>query len=319
MAHVDYPTDFLGQTILLGNIITQVGLDGPDGPLAAMLVSKGIDLTKDNTACAAAIINNNLFLTAAKSSKKFCQQRNTLMKPIMKHLRGSFQFLKSLFTPNFKALGNWGATITTTGKINYPSGTQARVDLFMLMKEENDSYTTPPSPLLPFLTQNTINLDTDATNGATALLRHQSFTTANTKAEDYRELRDNGWANPLINIHVIGDFLMKFFIGNQQAAGDYGFNIVNEAEEEKERILNMNTGESKTYQQVKLGSSIGNTGDGSIFIYKGKKVAGEPLEIKAGETIIATKGYAIFSANNPSSTKKGQLTLIPKKNTKDIK
>ena len=43
------------------------------------------------------------------------------------------------------------------------------------------------------------------------------------------------------------------------------------------------------------------------------------MEIKAGETIITTRGYSIFSSKNPYTTKKGKLTFITKKNTKDIK
>jgi len=312
MAHLDYPTDFLGQTVLLGNIIKQVGLDGPSGPLVVMLATNGIDLSKDNTDCANAIINNNLFLAAEKASKKFCEQRNTLMKPIIKHLRGSFQFLKALFKLNFKLLGDWGGTISDSSKITYPKDTKERVDLFMTMKAKNDSYGASPSPLQPYITQNSISLGTDAMNGSTALMRHQSFTEAKKEAEYYREQRDNGWATSLADIHLIGNFLMKFFNGNPQAAGDYGYTVVNDVEVEKERILNMNISEIKTHQEVKLGSSITNSGEDSILIYKGKKIAGEPLEIKAGETIIVGKGYSIFSAKNPSTTKKGQLILKPK-------
>ncbi len=168
MPHINYPTDFTGQTTLLMAIKEKVDADGEDSPLLAMLTSKGIDLDKDLIECNKAINNNKLFLAAEKRSHKLCQQRNTLMKPIMKHLRGSFQFLKSLFTPSFKELGDWGGTITVNGKINYPSGTESRIILFNLMKAKHDSYTISPSPLLAYLTESKIDLEIDAANGATA-------------------------------------------------------------------------------------------------------------------------------------------------------
>jgi len=117
MARIAYPTDFSGQTALLRTIIAQVKKDGTAGPLVAMLAKKGIDLVKDKAACTTAITKNKLFLAAEKNSQDLCQQRNTLMKPIMKHLRGAFQFLKSNLSPNLKAVGDWGATILISGKI----------------------------------------------------------------------------------------------------------------------------------------------------------------------------------------------------------
>jgi len=312
MAHIDYPTDFLGQTVLLGNIIAQVALDGPDGPLVAMLASQNINLIKDNTACKTAITNNTLFLKAQKSGQNFCQQRNNLMKPIMKHLRGSFQFLKSLFQPEFKALGSWGATISDSSKITYPKGTQNRVDLFMLMKVKNDSYTITPSPLQPYITQNSINLGTDATNGGIALAKNDSFSQAQKKAQNYRQKRDKGWAKSLADMRSIGNFLVILFSNNTKALGEYGFVVVDEVPADKKRIIDMKMRERKLQVKVKIGSTLSNTGKTDFYIYKGKLIEGIFIVLAAGKSMIVGKGYSLFSVINASFTESGELTLIPK-------
>ena len=190
MPHLHYPTDFTGREALLATIKEKVDGDGVHGELVTMLASKGIDLDKDMVACNDAINNHKLFLAAEKRSQKLCQQRNTLMKPIMKHLRGCNQFLKNLFSPNTKSLGDWGTTITNNGKIIYPSGAEKRVSLLLLLKTKHESYTTPSSPLLTYLSENAINLETDANNGAIALLRQASFAAANNIAINYRQIRD---------------------------------------------------------------------------------------------------------------------------------
>ena len=311
MPHISYPTDFNGQTVLLLAIKKKVDDDGEDSPLHQMLSLKKIDLNDDAVNCAKAINNNNLFLAAKKSSENLRQKRNTLMKPIMKHLRGAFQFLKKLYNPLFKALGDWGGTITDTGKITYASGIKKRVELFMLMKEKNDSYTTTPSPLLPYLIQNTIDLAIDADNGAMAITRDTDFKASKKKAEDYRQKRDKDFITPLADINSIGSFLMALFEDNTKALGEYGFDVIDTVKVVKERIIELGIGESRLAFRAKVGSSTSNLGTKDLNVYKGKLIAGIPLLLKAGNDLILTKGYSIFSVNNPSATDTGSFLFNP--------
>jgi hypothetical protein len=285
--------------------------DGDDSPLFKMLSLKKIDLDEDVTSCAKAIGNNTLFLAAKKNSENLRQQRNNLMKPIMKHLRGAFQFLKILYHPNFKVVGDWGGTITNTGKINYPSGITKRVNVFMRMKKENDSYTKSPSPLLPFLTQNKIDLPLDASNAAKALQKDTDFTNARKKAEEYREKRDNDFVTPLTDINQIGSYLMILFNDNTKALGEYGFDIVDTVKVAKERIINLGIEQSRLAFRTKVGSTMTNLGTKDLIIYKGKLIAGLPTLLKAGNEFILAKGYSIFSVINSSITDTGRFIYNP--------
>ena len=311
MSHIKYPTDFTGQTTLFLSIKKKIDADGADSPLLGMLAQNKIDLAKDAIKCGKAMNNNILFLEAKSKSESLLQKRKTLMKPFMKHLRGSFQFLKKLYATNFKNLCNWGGDITTSGKIKYPTGTQERVTLFMAMKKQSDSYTTSPSPLLPYLTENNIDLEIDATNGAAAITKDLDATSAKTYSEVYRQRRDKCFAKSLSDTNKIGAFLMTLFTENTKALCEYGFEIVDTVKIAKERIIELGKQESRLAFRAKVGSIISNLGTKDLNVYKGKLIMGIPLLLKAGNEIILTKGYSIFSVNNPSTTDPGTFLFIP--------
>ena len=311
MSHIKYPTDFTGQTTLFLAMKKKIDDDGADSPLLDMLTQNKINLVKDAINCGKARNNNILFLKAKSNSENLIQKRKTLMKPIMKHLRGSFQLLKKLYVTNFKNLGDWGGDITTSGKIKYPSGTQERVNLFMTMKAKSDSYTTSPSPLLPYLTENNIDLDIDATNGATAITKDLDATSAKAYSEVYRQKRDKCFAKSLADTNKIGAFLMTLFSENTKALCEYGFEIVDTVKIAKERIIELGKQESRLAFRAKVGSTISNLGTKDLNVYKGKLILGIPLLLKAGNDLILTKGYSIFSVNNPSTTDPGTFLFIP--------
>lgn len=237
MAHIDYPTDLIGQTDLLVSITAKVAKDEDESPLLAMLSENNINLDDDIETCNKVLAYNTLFLASEKESQNYCQKRNNLMKPIMKHLKGGFQYLKKLYGINFKALGNWGGTISDTGKITYPAGTEERVKLFFKMKAKNDSYTTSDSPLLTFLNENAISLTTDASNANKALMNNKKFKAATKIADNACQHRDKDWVPPLANVHRIGSFLQKLYPENSQGLGIYGFVVVEKKRDVKERKM----------------------------------------------------------------------------------
>lgn len=313
MAHINYPTDFLGQTALLKTIIARVKKDGASSPLIAWLAQKGIDLIEDKAACAKAIANNTLFLAAEKNSQDLRQQRNTLIKPITKHLRGAFQYLKIEFSPNFKAVGYWGATIFSSGKIIYPKTMQGMVDLLMAMKKKNDSYTTSPSPLLPYLTKNNISLDIDAINAAEALTIQTAFSASVKNSESLREQRDNGWAKALHDTHLIGAFLKRLYSGETKKLGMYGYVVVSSKLATKKRIIKIIFGGIKLNKRIAVGDTIENMGDADVYLYRGKTIGGNPVLLKAGTKWIVAKGFSSISIQNLSSTITAKLAFIPAK------
>ena len=130
MARSVVPKPFAEKVTLFNTIKKKIDADGVGGVLVAMLLEKGIDLTTDAANCILAVGYNTTFKSFSKSSQNLRQQGNKLMKPIIDNTTGEFQYLKTLFEPNFKAVGDYGATISDTGKFTYPVGTPAWMELF---------------------------------------------------------------------------------------------------------------------------------------------------------------------------------------------
>ena len=311
MSHINYPTDFTGQMVLFLAIKKKVDKDGDDSPLKDMLLHNEIDLEKDALDCVKATEYNTLFLAAKKNSEDLLEKRNLLMKPIMKHLRGAFQFLKKYYSTNYKEIVAWGGTITISGKISYVSGTQNRVQILTQLKKRSDSYIDLSNPLLPFLTQNKINLETDASNGALAVIRHDDFKDAKSQAAVFSGKRDKKFAKSLTDTYTIGASLMALSPENTKSLCDYGFDIVTTVKIVKERIIELGIGKNRLAFRAKVGSVISNLGTKDLNVYKGKLIVGIPLLLKAGADLILTKGYSIFSVSNPSGTDFGTFLFSP--------
>ena len=300
------------QTVLLGTIKKKVDDDGASSPLVAMLADKGIVLADDVAVGVTALLNNASFLAARKQGQILLQQRKLFMKPILSHTADCFQFLKTLYTPNFKLVGDWGATITDGGKLTYPADVAGQVDLLLAIQKQNDSYVSPAvSPLAPFLTLQGISLSDDAANGALAILRETGYLAAKKSSEDFRQLRDKYWPFAVAHINMIGDFLMKLYKGNEKALGAYGFVVINDPKVVKTRIVTLAVGEKKLKIVVKIGSTIFNSGTVGVNIYKGETISGTPTLLAPGATFLVIKGYSTISVENTSATVKAEITLVP--------
>ena len=311
MARINYPTDIKEQTVLLDNIKTKVDADGKDSPISAMLISKGIDLDDDIAIGKIALEKNSLCLVYEKSSHLICQKRNKLIKPIMKHTRGIFQFLKKLFTPNFKVVGEWGGVISNSGKIKYPKSAREKMKMIISINKKNDSYDKTPSPLLPFLIQNKLDLDTEVINAEKVIALDEELFFANSNSNIAREERDHIWAKPLLHLHDIGNFLKSLFRDDSQELGVYGYVVVEDKKVEKERTVSIAWGTNKLGFRARVGSIIQNTGTTDLKVYKGKGILGTTILLKANSEMILSKGYSIFSVKNLSPTDFGQFTYFP--------
>ncbi len=305
-------TNITDQIVLLGKIETRVNAQGPTGPLFKMLEEKGIVLADDVALGVTALANNVSYLADKKESQTLLQQRDALMKPIISHTSDSLQFLKSLFSPNFKLVGDWGGTITDRGKITYATDTAGQVALLNAIKTKHESYLTPEvSPLAIFLAEQNIDLSNDSSKGATAILRDDAYSVAKKSSEDFREKRDKNWPNVVAHINAIGDFAMKLFKGNVKILGSYGYTVITDPKVVKQRIVVLYVGQTKLKIVVKINSTIFNSGTVAVNIYKGKTKSGDPILLAPGAIFLVTKGYSTVSAENTSQSVKAEITLIP--------
>ncbi len=311
MAHIDYPTDLLKSTALLARIKTKVAADGDDSVLVLMLAKNKINLDNDILEGEKALAYHESFLKTTKVGQNYCEKRNNLLKPLMKHMRGAFQFLKTQFDVNFKEIGEWGGKINNNGRITYPTKTAKMQAMFLKLKEKNDSYSDDESPLLPYLVKQGIDLNVDSTNFAKAVALNTSFEDADKEAGILVEKRNQTWKKPKTNIRKIGAYLMKFYTIENKMLGKYGFVVVSIVKKVKVRNLKVAIGCYAMNKRVAIGDTVGNMGNTDIYLFAGKDITAKRILLLAGKTWIVAKGYSTLSFFNPSTTTIGKVKLTP--------
>ncbi len=283
MARLIIPEDFTSQLTLLANINQQNTNLGISSPITAFLAQQNIVLADDATAADAAQTHETNRALLSRQSENFRQLRDNLFKTPWQHTTGSAQFLKSFYKGNTKQLGTWGFTITDSGKINYPPAFTDRVAVFYALTRQNNSYAAGSSPLQPYLTQQNINLETDAGFADQATGNDQNFTSAAQQSENETELRNQLWLPVLAHIKAIGNFLMKLYSNNPKALGSWGFTVDDNPQKPRLRTTKLKIGEQITTKSVVIGSTVANIGEGDLHLYKGSTTTGTPLIMHKGE------------------------------------
>jgi hypothetical protein len=301
MSRIVYPANFIGQRTLLNNISTKHDADKTNSDIIPLLAQKNIDLLKDQQAATDAQLQEDTRLLLTKQSQNYCQLRDLQFDPVFSRFKTCVQYLKTFFKPNFKELGNWKIAIDNNGKISYPTDVKECIELFTAFKEVHDTFDKGTSPLQPFLKQNEIDLDADATTMASALLNHNKFTQAAKDAETATEKRDLLWNPAEQHLHEIGDYLKKLYLDNTKAMGLWGFVVDDNPKAPKERKSTLKIGQKVTITSVVIGGTLTNMGTGDIHVYKGKSTTGNPTIVHAGEAMGMVKGYSNITVSNPST------------------
>jgi hypothetical protein len=310
MARLIIPEDFTSQLTLLTNIVTQNNSGLKSNPLTAFLTQQGIVLNDDVAAGNNAQMHETNRLLFSKQSENFRQLRDNNFDAPWKHITGAVQFLKSFYKGNTKQLGDWGITITDSGKVNYPPAFTDRVTIFNNFKTKNDSYTNGDSPLSAYLAQHNIDLAKDATFVQTATDNDAGFTAASQQSENETELRNQLWDPVLQHIKDIGNFLMKLYSGNEKALGAWGFVVDNSPKKPALRTTRLKLGEQITNKSVVIGSVVTNTGDGDLHLYKGSSTKDTPIILHKGEQFGIQKGWSTITVVNPSNLIEGKFTVM---------
>lgn len=313
MARLTIPEDFTSQVTLLHNIIAQNTALGAASPLTAFLAQQNIVLTNDEAAATAAQTHDASRALLKKQSENYRQLRNNYFTAPWAHLTGSVQFLKTFYKGNTKELGNWGITITDSGKVNYPAAFAQRRAVFIAFAAKHNSYPDGDSPLQPFLTQQNINLDADSAVVEQATTNNTSFTTTAQQSENETELRNQVWLPVLAHIKTIGNYLMKLYSNNQKALGNWGFVVDENTQKARVRTTKLRIGEQITTNAVLIGSSFNNTGSGDLYLYKGKTTTDIPNIIQPGQQFGIVKGFSVITVVNPSTVQEGRFTIVTNK------
>jgi hypothetical protein len=111
-------------------------------------------------------------------------------------------------------------------RIVYPAEFAEQVALFKSIKQKHDA-DGPASPLIMFLSQNNIDLNSDDADADDASARHSVFDSLSKLAESLREQRDNALMLPWKNFKMGAQFLKALYPKNTRALGDWTITVNN--------------------------------------------------------------------------------------------
>ncbi len=305
MARINYPEDFLKQCILFKEIKKRHDDDGADSVIIPFLTQKGIDLTADETATNEALAQHTLFEKTDKKGEDCTQDRDNLFHPVVKNMKHELQFLKKFYAGNVKELGNWGVQVDGN-RIVYPPGFLKLAGLFKEVKKKHDKL-GDESPLIPFLTQNKIDVDADEQNTAKAEARHVLKEQAKMDAEKYSEARDKLFDPVMAKLRLIGAYLKSLYVSNPKHLGNWGYTVDDSPRNPRFRIAGIATGGSRTLTGVKLKSEVENTGATALLLHKGKTVSPDPVALPAGMKHTIERGWGTMTVENENPTEKGEI------------
>ena len=310
IARLVFPEVFGEQTKLLGSIVAKDTALGAASPIRPFLTEKGIVLADDETAATAATTYDTDRDSLVRSSEKKMQNRNNLFNPVFKSLTGSIQFLKKLYRGAEHKLGDWGVTVNGT-RVSLPKTFDDKVLLFTNVKAHHDSFIAPAvSPLAAYLTENGINLTTDATKTADAVTADADAVLERTNSETKTAERDLRWNPPVANMRGIGQFLVGFYSTNPKKAGDFGFTVDDSPKAPKLRKTKVLPTLKVVTKGAVIGGTFTNIGTVSLTVYKGLDTTTGGVTIAPSNKLAILPGWSIITVSNPDLLITGVFTLL---------
>jgi len=310
MSRIMYPEDYASQRKLFKDMLAKHTADGAASPIKPYLTQQGIVLATDDTAGTAADLREDARTLLSKQSENFRQLRDLKFSPVFKRLKGEVQFLKGFYKPNISVLGDWGITIDSGDRINYPPQFVAQHTVFTGFKAKHASFPVGTSPLEPYLVQHKINITNDQTDANAALASHHSFLQAAADAEDATQDRNNLWNPVMAHVRGIGDFLKKLFNDNAKQLGYWGYVIDESPRPPKERISKVLPAGQITTSGIVIGSTLKNIGEIELHVYRGKTTVGTPSIVSPGELLGMIKGYSVITVVDPSTLVAGKFKVL---------
>lgn len=312
MARIIFPENFLFQRLLAKAVKEKYETFPPAAnPIDAFLIQHDIDFMVDETAVDDAEDLEHLRSKKSKEAEDKTQKRDLKWDPVFAHVRDYYQFLKRFYKPNYMEIGNWGAPITTTGRISYPPDFAARTVIFEDLKTKYDTFMpVGSSPLDPYLTQHSLSIsDDDTAMEAARTFAEQGFNLAK-EAEDATEDRNNAMAPVVEHLRAIGNFLMALYSDNPKELGNWGFTVDDSPRAPKQVVSKVKLSSQVVVNSCTIGGTLKNIGNVPLNVYKGKTASGAFVTVSAGDVYGIAKGFSTITVVNTSTTTTGVFSAL---------
>ncbi len=298
MHRIIYPTHLAAQIKLLEDIKAKHDSDGATSLLTPYLIQHNIDLNHCIAQANIANVENNKQIDYHKQVENVNQLKKLQSNTAIANLKNEVQFLKKLYPSNPKQLGNWGIAIVGKGQVKYPQNFVELMNIATNFFKKHLDFPAGTSPLQPFINKN--NIDVVANNVA-VLAALQTANLAQQNGEQAAIATQNRnllWQSIFKNVKGIGNYLKNLYQNNPNGLGNYGFLIVTSSRKPQVITSKILLGQHKTIKSVIVGSTLTNTGNVTVKIYKGRQVKGEFIELTPQQSLEIAKGYSIMTILN---------------------
>ena len=311
MARIIYPEDFFSQDHLLKKVVEKNdSLMPAENPLTAFLAQREIVLADDGTAADEAMAVEKARREKAGEAENFTQKRDLVFNPLFSNMRSYYQFLKKFYSPNFMELNLWGAPITVSGRIAYPSEFTGRLTIFHVLREKYEGYPVATSPLEAYLVQHEQTMAANTTAANNALTFHNQAKAFAGQAEDATQDRNNVWNPVMAHLRAIGGFLISLYSDNPKELNLWGFTVDDSPRAPKQVKSKVKLLDRITVNGLIIGGTFKNIGTVPLTVYKGSAATGPSVTVNPGELYGITKGFSIITVANPSSTTTGEFSAL---------
>jgi hypothetical protein len=307
MARVAEPTSFYEQTILFLQIKSKHDADGAASVLNILLAEQNIDLAADDVARAQAVVADTKQSKEFKQAEELREARDQLFTPIFSNHKNMVQFLKTLYKPNYKKLGDWGVEVVGSARIVYPHRFADRINSVQVFVKKFNSLPPAENPIILYLANHPEVAMPTLAQLDTILAIHNDFEQIYKNVEAATEERNALWQPVMAHVRIIADYLKKLFNLNPNKLGRYGFVVRAKRKMTKVRNTNIKLGHKKVISSAVIGGKLFNRGNTELKIYKGRKEEGTPLIVSPGESIYITKGYSSMTIVNSSTTEAANI------------
>jgi hypothetical protein len=310
MARLILPEDFESQFKLAKLISDKHTADGATSRLNVYLAEQGINLA---TIVADGTIAEGLEAQRAqkaRDSEKFSKLRNNIFIPIFKDLMGGVQSLKTIFKPNYHKLGDWGVTVNGVSRIVYPPRFTQRAALVGLFYGKHNSYPAGTSPLQPYINEQGINTALIGVQVNEAIDYDNNRISTHNSSENFKQQRDMVWDPRWAQLKGCCNYLFRLLPNNPKLLGDWGITVDDSPRAPKLRKSKILLLETKTVDNVVIGSTFHNTGPTTLHIHKGASAGPAAVVVLPDERYGITKGWSTITVLNTDPLETGMFTTL---------
>ncbi|MEI6815485.1 MAG: hypothetical protein WCL14_02650 [Bacteroidota bacterium] len=299
----------------LAFIKTITDADGPTGEMHAMMTNKGIvlaDLIADCLTCAGYKITYNSNEGIGKGKVNDAKK---LKKSVSKHARGIGQNGKSVLA-EVSTLGDYGIDIEFGTTIKIPNKPLPLKNLMYAIKTKENSFTTPPCPLTPYLTLKGIVPNDDVATMALVItlradaanLRQANKGITNTIAVEMEPAE--------IALREFANVIKEIYGEDPAAAAKYHFQTRNTSTVLKNQLTKILPTDFKTIAKIARLTKLYNNTTEDLWVRKGKKRTGSYLILKAKGELLIKHGYGTCTIENPSDKIPAEVSATINKKVK---